>query len=167
MRICVCVPLLEQREIVQMKLCNHPNVARSHCSFVQGHYLWLVMDYLAGGSVLDIMRFAHPNGLSDEPLIATILCEALHGIAYLHETGRIHRYQSVVPARSLPIPSVSLAAAAAGSVLIRDVKAGNMLVGADGHVLLGDFGVSAWLVESGIKRKHRQTFVGTRTSTAR
>jgi len=101
----VCVPLLEQREIVQMKLCNHPNVARSHCSFVQGHYLWLVMDYLAGGSVLDIMRFAHPNGLSDEPLIATILCEALHGIAYLHETGRIHRYRG---ASSIAIDTVRL-----------------------------------------------------------
>jgi serine/threonine protein kinase len=37
-----------------------------------------------------------------------------------------------------------------------------MLVSSDGRVLLGDFGVSAWLVESGIKRKHRQTFVGTR-----
>jgi serine/threonine protein kinase len=81
-----------QREIVQMKLCNHANVVRSHCSFVQGHFLWLVMDYLAGGSVLDIMKFAHPTGLTDEALIATILYEALQGINYLHSTGRIHRY---------------------------------------------------------------------------
>merc|ERR1712137_1371011 len=74
-----------------------------------------------------------PNGLTDEALIATILREALKGIEYLHSTGRLHR----------------------------DVKPGNLLVHEDGSIKVGDFGVSAWLVEAGMKREGRQTFVGT------
>lgn len=121
-----------RREIVQMNLCNHPNVVKSHCSFVNGPYLWLVMDFLAGGSVLDIMKYSRPNGLNDEALIATVLKEALQGIEYLHQTQQIHR----------------------------DVKAGNLLVSRDGRILLADFGVSALLMESGAKRKS-MSFVGT------
>eukprot|EP01094_Clydonella_sp_ATCC50884_P006446 TRINITY_DN1561_c0_g1_i2.p1 TRINITY_DN1561_c0_g1~~TRINITY_DN1561_c0_g1_i2.p1 ORF type:complete len:435 (-),score=124.92 TRINITY_DN1561_c0_g1_i2:191-1495(-) len=121
-----------QREIVQMRLCSHPNVVKSHCSFVNGPYLWLVMDFHAGGSVLDIMKYSRPEGLADEALIATILKDALQGIVYLHSTGQIHR----------------------------DVKAGNLLVSRDGRVLIADFGVSALLMESGAKRKS-MSFVGT------
>ena len=43
------------------------------------------------GSVLDIMKFKFQGGL-EETVIATILREALKGIAYFHATGRIHRY---------------------------------------------------------------------------
>ena len=42
----------------------------------------------------------------------------------------------------------------------RDVKAGNLLVHATGTVKLGDFGVSASMIEDGMK-KRRQTFAGT------
>lgn len=122
-----------RKEITQMKLCSHPNVVSYYCSFVDGQYLWLIMKFFSGGSVLDIMKYKFPNGLQDEALIATILREALKGIEYLHKTGRIHR----------------------------DVKAGNLLVSTSGNVTLADFGVSAWLVENGLKLDVRQTFVGT------
>ena len=36
-----------------------------------------------------------------------------------------------------------------------------MLVHEDGNIRVGDFGVSAWLIEEGMKRTGRQTFVGT------
>lgn len=83
--------------------------------------------------MFDIMQHAFPSGLSDENIIALILREALKGLEYLHSTGRIHR----------------------------DVKAGNILVHEDGSIKLCDFGVSAWLIEAGMKRPGRQTFVGT------
>ena len=79
------------------------------------------------------MQYSFPTGLTDETVIATILREALKGIEYLHSTGRIHR----------------------------DVKAGNLLVHEDGSIKVGDFGVSAWLIEAGMRREGRQTFVGT------
>merc|ERR1712137_204426 len=122
-----------RKEIQLMRLCSHPNLVSYRSSFINEHSLWLVMDYLSGGSVFDIMQHSFPNGITDEVLIATILREALKGIEYLHSTGRIHR----------------------------DVKAANLLVHEDGNIKVGDFGVSAWLVEAGMMRTGRQTFVGT------
>jgi len=122
-----------RREIQLMRLCSNPNLVSYRSSFINEHSLWLVMDYSSGGSVYDIMQHSFPNGITDEVLIATILREALKGIEYLHSTGRIHR----------------------------DVKAGNLLVHEDGSIKVGDFGVSAWLVDAGMRRESRLTFVGT------
>jgi len=48
-------------EIVQeahtMKTLNHPNLLPLYCSFVHENNLWMVMPYIHGGSVLNIMRF--------------------------------------------------------------------------------------------------------------
>lgn len=83
------------------------------------------------GSCLDIIKSQFRDGL-DENSIATILKQALEGLAYLHRNGHIHR----------------------------DVKAGNLLMDHDGTVLLGDFGVSGSLTDYG-ERGVRKTFVGT------
>ncbi|ORX90641.1 kinase-like protein [Basidiobolus meristosporus CBS 931.73] len=121
-----------RRETQVMSLCKHPNVLRVHGSFVHGSKLYLVTPYLSGGSCLDIMKTAHPDGF-DEASIATILKQTLQGLEYLHKNGHIHR----------------------------DVKAGNLLVDETGSVLLADFGVSSSLSESGERKGMRKTFVGT------
>lgn len=73
-----------------MSLINHPNLLRAHCSFTAGHNLWVVMPFMAEGSCLHIMRSAFPDGL-EEPVIATLLCEVLKALVYLHTNGHIHR----------------------------------------------------------------------------
>lgn len=73
-----------------MILIDHPNVLNAHCSFVNGHDLWIVMPYMAGGSCLHIMKSAYPDGF-EEVMIATILREVLKGLDYLHHHGHIHR----------------------------------------------------------------------------
>lgn len=120
------------REAQTMILIDHLNVLRAHCSFVNGHNLWVVMPYMAGGSCLHIMKSVYPHGF-EETVIATILKDVLKGLEYLHHQGHIHR----------------------------DVKAGNILVDSRGGVKLGDFGVSACLFDSGDRQRTRNTFVGT------
>ncbi|KAJ0984924.1 hypothetical protein J5N97_003280 [Dioscorea zingiberensis] len=120
------------REAKTMILIDHPNVLKAHCSFVNGHDLWVVMPYMAGGSCLHIMKSAFPDGF-EEVIIASILREALKGLDYLHHHGQIHR----------------------------DIKAGNILVDSRGGIKLGDFGVSACLFDNGDRQRTRFTFVGT------
>ncbi|KAF3432507.1 hypothetical protein FNV43_RR27247 [Rhamnella rubrinervis] len=120
------------REAQTMILVDHPNVLKSHCSFVSDHNLWVVMPFMSGGSCLHILKAAYPDGF-EEVVIATILREVLKGLEYLHHHGHIHR----------------------------DVKAGNVLIDSRGAIKLGDFGVSACLFDSGDRQRMRNTFVGT------
>ncbi|KAL1814518.1 serine/threonine-protein kinase BLUS1-like [Daucus carota subsp. sativus] len=120
------------REAQIMNLVDHPNVLKSHCSFVSDHNLWVIMPYMAGGSCLHILKAAYPEGFQ-EVVIATIMREVLKALEYLHHHGHIHR----------------------------DVKAGNVLIDTRGAIKLGDFGVSACLFDSGDRQRTRNTFVGT------
>ncbi|XP_052287606.1 serine/threonine-protein kinase BLUS1 isoform X3 [Citrus sinensis] len=120
------------REAQTMILVDHPNVLKSHCSFVSDHNLWVVMPFMSGGSCLHILKAAYPDGF-EEVVIATILREVLKGLDYLHHHGHIHR----------------------------DVKSGNILIDVRGAIKLGDFGVSACLFDSGDRQRMRNTFVGT------
>lgn len=78
------------REAQIMILVDHPNVLKSHCSFVSDHNLWVVMPFMSGGSCLHILKAAYPDGF-EEVVIATILREVLKALEYLHHHGHIHR----------------------------------------------------------------------------
>ena len=116
-----------------MSLLHHPNVVKIKTSFIVNSDLWIVMPLLQAGSCASLMKHLAPNGFKDEALIATILRETLQGLMYFHKDGRIHR----------------------------DLKAGNILIGAQGEVQLADFGVAGTLMENGDRKKNRQTFTGT------
>lgn len=80
--------------------------------------LQIVMEYCGAGSVSDIMRLRKKTLAEDE--IATILCDTLKGLEYLHLRRKIHR----------------------------DIKAGNILLNNEGHAKLADFGVAGQLTVS-------------------
>jgi len=54
---------------------------------VQGTKLWIIMEYLGGGSGLELMK----PGPFSEQYIAIILREVLKGLEYLHSEKKLHR----------------------------------------------------------------------------
>ncbi|KAH7072632.1 kinase-like domain-containing protein [Paraphoma chrysanthemicola] len=94
--------------------------------------------YLHGSDLWIVMEFCSGGSCADlmkpgliaEAEIAVIVKELLQGLMYLHNDGKLHR----------------------------DIKAANILVGANGQVKLADFGVSGQLSATMTKKN---TFVGT------
>ncbi|XP_073686537.1 myosin-IIIa isoform X2 [Garra rufa] len=117
-------------------LSDHSNVVKFFGMFYKkdiknGDQLWLVLELCNGGSVTDLAKGMLKRGdRMEEPIIAYILHEALMGLQHLHVNKTIHR----------------------------DVKGNNILLTTEGGIKLVDFGVSAQLTNT---RLRRNTSVGT------
>eukprot|EP01041_Mallomonas_annulata_P010512 gene10512-21921_t len=101
-------------------------------SFIEGYLydmeLWIVMEYCAAGSLSDLYE-ATKTPLNEVQLRG-VMAYCVLGLHHLHSNRSIHR----------------------------DLKAGNILLTADGVAKLADFGVSAQLTNTMQKRK---TVIGT------
>ncbi|XP_071751510.2 myosin-IIIa [Centroberyx gerrardi] len=117
-------------------LSDHANVVKFYGMYYKkdvkcGDQLWLVLELCNGGSVTDLAKGMLKRGdRMDEAIIAYILHEALMGLQHLHVNKTIHR----------------------------DVKGNNILLTTHGGIKLVDFGVSAQLTNT---RLRRNTSVGT------
>jgi serine/threonine-protein kinase OSR1/STK39 len=153
-------------EVQAMRLLSHPNVLTCFTAFVNDRNLWLVTPLMQKGSSLYSLQMARkalrrrkrqqqlqdPSDaavassetnatLTSTPVymeqhIMYIMHETLVGLQYIHENLQIHR----------------------------DVKAGNILVDANGTIKIADFGVSSFLLlQNGSLYQHEKakTFVGT------
>lgn len=76
-----------QQEMRILAQCDSPFVTKYFGSFVQGFKLWIIMEYLGGGSAQDIIKMA-PFSERD---IAVVMRELLKGLDYLHNERKVHR----------------------------------------------------------------------------
>ncbi|KAJ2898966.1 hypothetical protein IWW38_001166 [Coemansia aciculifera] len=74
-------------EILVMRESKHKNIVNFIDSFLNRGDLWVVMEYMEGGSLTDVVT----NNLMTEGQIATVCRETLEGLEHLHAKGVIHR----------------------------------------------------------------------------
>jgi len=92
---------------------NHPFLVRLHYSFLDNNQLCMVLDFASGGDLFFHLRKARGGRLHHMPA-GFYVAEMVCALEYLHNHDIIHR----------------------------DLKPENILMGADGHLLLTDFGLS-------------------------
>jgi len=76
-----------REEITMLQECASPYVTKYITSYTNGPELCMVMEYLGGGSVHDLLEV----GPLEEVYVAIITRELLKAIEYLHASGKIHR----------------------------------------------------------------------------
>ncbi|WFD45089.1 mitogen-activated protein kinase kinase kinase [Malassezia psittaci] len=105
-------------EIALLKTIQHPNIVHYLDSYADGEFLNIFLEYVPGGSVVALLR---NYGAFEEQLVQNFVRQILHGLAFLHAQGIVHR----------------------------DIKGANILVDNKGGVKISDFGISK-KVESGL-----------------
>lgn len=107
-----------------MKSCRHTNIVEYLETFKVGKQVWVVMEFMGGGSLTDILEQYSTIQMS-EAQMALVVRETLKGLDSIHNNHKIHR----------------------------DIKSDNILLGAVGDVKIADFGFAAQLTVSKQKRK--------------
>ena len=104
------VAALDQ-EIDTMQHLEHPNIVQYLGCERKEFSISIFLEYISGGSIGSCLR---KHGKFEESLVSSLTRQTLCGLAYLHESGVLHR----------------------------DLKADNILLTVDGICKISDFGIS-------------------------
>ncbi len=100
-----------QREAQAASLMNHHNLVNLLDVGVEGEYRYLVLEYVNGNTLKDIIR---QKGRINYQTAIQVTIRILSALQHAHDNGIIHR----------------------------DIKPQNVLIHADGHVKVADFGIA-------------------------
>lgn len=75
------------REGRTLQRLDHPNVIKAEAMFKEEGHHYLVLEYLSGGTLSDVLGRGYKYELGDAVMIVAALCGAL---AYLHQKGITH-----------------------------------------------------------------------------
>ncbi len=104
-----------QQEIALLSQIQHPNVVRLLASGVEVDHSFLVMEWIGGGSLKDMLdRAKREKGLIPFDVAIQWFKEAAHGLEAIHNAGVIHR----------------------------DVKPSNILIGPNNVAQIADLGIA-------------------------
>ncbi|KAL4452909.1 hypothetical protein ABPG74_002474 [Tetrahymena malaccensis] len=110
-------------EMAIMKICQHKNIVRYYETFKFMSCLFMVIEYMNGGSLTEII---YQNFKTiPEDIIAYILREIIQGLNFIHLQNQAHR----------------------------DLKSDNILVNKNGEVKVADFGFATQLTQEKQRRK--------------
>jgi p21-activated kinase 1 len=73
-------------EILVMRASRHANIVNYIDSFLYNNRLWVVMEYMEGGSLTDVVK----ANVMTEGQIAAVSRETAQGLQHLHTHGVIH-----------------------------------------------------------------------------
>jgi len=120
---------MEERSVME-RVSGHPFVAHLHCAFVDSGKLYFIQNLCHGGDLFDNLAAQKPRRFP-ERVVRLLAAELVLAVGHLH----------------------------AKRVLHRDIKIENVLLDAEGHVRLADFGHAKHLaVAAGLRSN---SFVGT------
>jgi serine/threonine-protein kinase 24/25/MST4 len=114
-----------QQEIAVLAQCQSPYVTKYIESFVHGPDLWIVMEFLAGGSVASVLATRR----LEEVHIATICRGMLLSLEYLHTQGKLHRDIKAANVLLAESGEVKLADFGVSGQLVSTASKRNTLVG--------------------------------------
>lgn len=77
-----------QRELDIMRKLDHPHVVRTYDIFESLNKYHIVMEYLPGGSLFDVMT---PHTRFHEADVRKLMRQVLKGLAYIHSRDIAHR----------------------------------------------------------------------------
>ncbi|KAI9339663.1 kinase-like domain-containing protein [Obelidium mucronatum] len=125
-------------EIKFMKELRHPNIVSYLDSFLVRDDLWLVLEYMEGGKLTDIID----NSPMTESHISAICLETLKGLQHLHQRQIIHR----------DIKSDNILLSAEGQVKLTDFGFSAKL-SSDRHRRATMVGTPYWMAPEVVKQK--------------